>query len=264
MNYDTQAADVQNHLADYLIQTRLDDVNLTYEEITYKESFYVKYMKRLFDICISLVALIVTLPINLVIGIVVLCVLGRPLFFVQERVGKDGKLFKIIKFRNMTNATDEKGNLLPPQQRLTKLGIFLRKTSLDELLNFWSILKGDMSLIGPRPLPPVYLPRFSKRHLMRTLVKPGLECPQWIRTNEPILWNDQFENDIWYVKNVSFAVDCKMLLKLFQYTFSKKNSEMRANCEKGSFIGYTLDGKAISSLDLPEDLIDEIMKNCQN
>lgn len=257
---DTTDHKIQNLLGDYFIRERLEQVNSICNEIDFKDTYYTKYVKRLFDIIISVLALIITLPINLVIGVVTYTTLGRPLFFTQERVGKNGKIIKIIKFRNMTNECDANGDLLPPQQRLTKIGVFLRKTSLDELLNFWSILKGDMSLIGPRALPLTYLSRYSKRHLGRLKMKPGLECPSWCRLDHPRTWNEQFENDVWYVENVSFIVDVLMLVKLIQYTFSHNDSVVRANCQKGSFIGYTCDGKAISNYDLDDKLIQYILE----
>ena len=124
------------------------------------------------------------------------------IFFYPGKDQQDGKLFKIVKFRNMTNATDERGELLPAAQRVTKFGSFVRKTSLDELLNFWSILKGDMSLIGPRPLTKPYLGRFSARHMQRQRRSSRLECPASRRARQSANWQDQFENDIWYVENV--------------------------------------------------------------
>lgn len=250
---------VQLHLADYLATGRLEKINQNCTKVRYKDTFYTRYGKRALDILISLPALVITLPINLVIGVLVLCVLGRPLFFVQQRIGKNEKPFYIIKFRNMTNERDASGELLPAQQRLTRLGVFLRKTSLDELLNFWSILKGDMSIIGPRPLPVEYLSRYSARHRMRLKVRPGLECPLWVGTTKARTWNEQFENDIWYVENVSFFVDCMMFFKLIRLVFDRKSADERANCKKGSFLGYTEDGKAVSNYELDADLIEQIM-----
>ena len=159
------------------IRDSLRTVDLIQNDVCPSTGIYARYGKRCLDIVLSAIALVVTLPINVVIAIITLADLGRPLFFRQVRVGKDAKPFTIVKFRNMTEERNEKGDLLPPEQRVTAWGKFVRKTSLDELLNFWSIFKGDMSIIGPRPLPEVYLQRFSKRHMHRLDVRPGLECP---------------------------------------------------------------------------------------
>ena len=251
---------VQQQIADYLRESRLSDINTSDKnQVVCKETFYSKYIKRLLDIIISFIALIVTFPINLVLGIVTYIKLGSPLFFTQDRIGKNEKAFKLVKFRNMTNETDENGELLPAQQRLTKIGTFMRKTSLDELLNFWSIFRGDMSIIGPRALPFVYYDRFSDRHKNRFKVKPGLECPPWDESHMERTWENQFENDIWYVEHISFKVDCAMIFKLVKYTFDKKTAAMRANCQKGSFLGYSADGKAISNMDFTCDEAEKII-----
>lgn len=246
-------------VAETLASERLPSINSNSTEVVANDSCYSKYFKRVIDIAVATVALLVTLPINIVIGVITLIDLGSPIFFVQERVGKDGKRFKVIKFRNMKNTIDDDGNLLPASQRVTNIGKVLRKTSLDELLNFWNILKGDMSLIGPRPLLPQYLERYSNRHRARLLVKPGLECPPHDDIDHAWTWNDQFENDIWYVENVSFVTDCKMVLRLVCFAFDKKNSNARSAAARGTFIGYSLDGKAISVSDLPDETIERIL-----
>ena len=260
---DTSDLGVQKKLADYIRDERLNKVNELQEKelFEYKETFYSKYIKRVLDLLISLPAFIITFPINFVLGILTLVFLGRPVFFSQKRVGKNGKVFNLIKFRNMTNETDENGNLLPAQQRLTKFGKVIRKLSLDELLNFWSVLKGDMSIIGPRALPIDYYERYSDKHSLRLKVRPGLECPP----REPIdyerTWNEQFDNDCWYVQNISFKTDCIMLVRLVEFTLNRKNAKMRAQCEKGSFIGYSWDGKAISNLDIDDDTVVKILNS---
>ena len=139
----------------------------------------------------------------------------------------NGKTFTLVKFRNMTNATDENGNLLPANQRVTKMGEFVRKTSLDELMNFWSVFKGDMSLIGPRPLATNYTSRFSERHKRRDAVRPGLECPFLTPSDHKRTWTEQFENDIYYVENLSFKLDVRMVIALFKAVFDRKSSSMR-------------------------------------
>lgn len=258
---DTTSHEVQEILANYLRNERLEYVNELFQPDAYKETFYAKYVKRAIDLLIIVPAIVITLPINVVLGLLTLIILGRPLFFFQDRVGKDGKIFKLVKFRNMTNETDENGVLLPPQQRLTKFGKIVRKTSLDELLNFWSILKGDMSIIGPRALPPEYYERYSAKHACRLRVRPGLECPPREPIDHERSWDEQFENDCWYVRNVSFKTDCIMLFRLVEFTFNRRNAKMRAQCEKGSFIGYSWEGKAISNLDLDDETINGIISD---
>lgn len=237
----------------------LEYINNKFEKVTPKKSIYTVFVKRFIDFFVALLALTVTLPVNLIIGICTYFDVGSPIFFKQERVGKDGKTFRIIKFRNMTNATNEKGELLPPKDRVTKFGKFVRKTSLDELLNFWSILKGDMSLIGPRPLVNEYAGYMADRHRMRTAVRPGLECPIIIKTDYASTWTEQFENDVYYVENVSFLLDVKMLFALVKMVFNRKSSSVRGNVQRGSFMGYSTDGNSIISKKVPRKYVDKIL-----
>lgn len=227
-------------------------------------SFYSRYVKRCLDVMVSLIALSITLPINIIIAIVTYFDVGSPIFFKQIRTGKDGREFTIIKFRNMKNTVDSSGELLPPEQRVTKWGRFVRSTSLDELLNFLSILKGDMSLIGPRPLPPIYMERYSRRHRARLAVRPGLECPPRHLGAEVWTWNDQLENDVWYVENLSFKTDCIMLKNLFRFATDKKSANARAVAKRGSFMGYDLEGTAINDAQIPEKYIDAVVKQIDN
>ena len=234
---------------------RIDEIDSLQNEVHASSGLYSKYFKRLIDIIVSLLALIVTLPINAAIALITLIDLGRPLFFHQTRVGKNKQRFEIVKFRNMTEARNEYGDLLPPEQRVTKWGKFVRKTSLDELLNFWSILKGDMSLIGPRPLPEIYLERYSRRHMHRFDVRPGLECPPRDISKGVWTWDDQLENDIWYVENLSFRTDCKMLVNLFRFAFDAKSANARAVAKRGSFMGYDSSGRAINDAEIPDEYL---------
>lgn len=244
-------------LADYLAEERLEEINKHCEPVKPASNFYSRYVKRLIDIIVSLLFLIITSPINLVIFIVTAITLGHPIFFKQTRIGKNGKPFTIIKFRNMTNATDEKGELLPPSQRVTKFGRIVRKTSMDELLNFWSILKGDMSLIGPRPLVPEYTHRYNERHKQRLAVRPGLECPPRKKLEKVWTWHEQFENDIWYVENVSFLTDCKMVWNLVVFALDRKSANARAGAQRGIFIGYDDKTREATSLNaLSQETID--------
>lgn len=246
-------------LADYLAETRLKEINKNCREIKPAGNFYSKYIKRLIDILVSLMVLIITFPINFVIFIITIITLGRPVFFRQERIGKDGKPFTIIKFRNMTNETDANGELLPPAQRVTKCGKFLRKTSLDELLNFWSILKGDMSLIGPRPLVPEYTHRYNAYHRNRLKVRPGLECPPRGKLKHIWTWHEQFDNDVWYVENVSFLTDCKMVINLIKFALDRKSANARASVNKrGTFFGYNMEGRAINLDEVPQEIVDKL------
>lgn len=245
-------------IADRLAEDRLDLINAKCKPVhKSKHVFYIKYVKRGIDIVVSALALIITLPINLIIGIITFFDVGTPIFFSQTRVGKNGKPFQLIKFRNMRNTTDENGELLHASLRVTKFGKFVRKTSLDELLNFWSILKGDMSLIGPRPLVPEYVSRYNVRHYQRLSVRPGLECPPRNRATILENWQEQFENDIWYVENVSFKTDCKMIIMLFRFAFDKKATAARSSvATKGSFMGYDENGNAINLEAVPQEYID--------
>lgn len=248
-------------IADRLAEDRLPLVNSLGEKIACRDTIYTRYIKRMIDIVIAIIALIITLPINLIIGIITFFDVGRPIFFKQQRAGKNGKIFYIIKFRNMKNMRDSRGELLPPEQRVTKFGRFVRKTSLDELFNFWSILKGDMSLIGPRPLVPEYIHRYSDRHKMRLAILPGLECPPRNLSDKVWTWQEQFENDVWYVEHVSFKVDCLMVIRLIQFAFNRKNSNARVAAGRGTFMGYDLKGNAINLEDVPQEYIDKYGKN---
>lgn len=247
-------------IAGWLAEDRLPIVNSKQDKVVFKETFYTKYGKRALDIVFSLTALIVTLPINLLIGIVTFFDVGRPVFFSQTRTGKNGKEFCIVKFRNMRNVYDERGELLPAKDRVTKWGKLVRETSLDELLNFWSVLKGDMSLIGPRPLLPQYMSRYSDRHKARFLVKPGLECPPKNGYGTLRTWTDQFENDVWYVENLSFKTDILQAFKLVRYALDRKNAAARASATRGAFMGYDLDGNVINLQQVPETYIERALE----
>lgn len=174
---------------------------------------YKKYIKRLLDVVISLIALIVLSPVMLIVAILVRIKLGSPVIFKQERPGKDGKIFKLYKFRSMSDKKDENGNLLPDSERLTKFGKILRATSLDELPEFVNILKGEMSLIGPRPLAVCYLPYYNEKEKHRHDVRPGLTGLAQINGRNALNWDDRFAFDIEYVENITFMNDLKILLK---------------------------------------------------
>ena len=172
-------------------------------------TFYEKYIKRLLDIVLSGLALIILSPVLLVVAILVWTKLGSPVIFCHERPGKNGKLFKLYKFRSMTNECDENGKLLPDEVRLTQFGKMLRSTSLDELPELWNILRGDMSIVGPRPLLVHYLPLYNEEQSHRHDVRPGLTGWAQAHGRNAISWEEKFELDVWYVRNLSFAVDVK-------------------------------------------------------
>ena len=248
----TEMVDKCEAIAAMAARDNLARVNELSASVNPKKSIYLGFIKRLIDLAISVPAFVVLLPVNLVIGVITYLDVGKPIFFVQKRIGKDGRIFNLVKFRNMTNATDEFGNLLPPRERVTKFGRFVRKYSLDELLNFWSIVKGDMSLIGPRPLPVEFEKRYSDRHRMRSAVRPGLECPCIKAGNHVRLYQEQFENDIWYVENASFIVDCKMVIALFRMVFNSKERGDHAAVGGGNFVGYNENNEAFSMRRIPE------------
>lgn len=174
-------------------------------------------VKRLLDITISLIALIFLLPLILLIYLLVIINLGSPAFFLQERVGKDNKIFKMIKFRTMKNSTDKNGNLLSDNERVTKFGSFLRSFSLDELPELINILKGDMSLVGPRALLVKYLGLYNDEQIRRHEVLPGLTGWAQINGRNSITWSEKFKLDVWYVDNWSLWLD----IKIFFLTFWK-------------------------------------------
>ena len=236
----------EEEYADFLKKRNLEKTNSMDEVVRPSENIYSKYMKRGLDMLIGIPAFIITLLPNVIFGICTFCDVGRPIFYKQTRIGKDGKPFVMVKFRNMNNKTDSDGKLLPPNERVTKFGKFMRKFSFDELLNFWSIIKGDMSIIGPRPMPEFFVERMSERHKMRHAVRPGLECPYTVPEGSRLnnyYW--KFENDVWYVENVSFRTDISMLGKLFKLTFNMRSRENHAG-GLSYFVGYDDEGHAIS------------------
>ena len=186
---------------------------------------YAKYIKRLLDIVLSLIAIIVLSPVYLIVAIVVRIQMGSPVLFSQDRIGKDEKVFKLYKFRSMTNEKDENGKLLPEEKRLTKFGLTLRSTSLDELPELFSILKGDMSIVGPRPLPTYYGPYYYPEERKRHQVRGGLIPPDGLSKQTTPEWETQFKYDNYYVDNVSFLLDCKVILVTFLILFKRVETQ---------------------------------------
>ena len=173
------------------------------------------FFKRILDIVLSLAGIIVLSPLYIVLSLLVWHGMGRPVLFSQERIGKDEKPFKLYKYRSMTNEKDDNGVLLSEEKRLTKFGIALRSSSLDELPELFSILKGDMSIVGPRPLPTYYGPYFLEQERIRHTVRGGLIPPDGLCGETTPTWEKQFEYDLYYVKNISFLLDCQVVLATF-------------------------------------------------
>lgn len=176
-----------------------------------KKGVYERYLKRFFDFICALLALIILSPVILVIAILVRYKLGAPVIFSQERPGLHERLFKLYKFRSMTDEKDEKGELLPDQDRITKFGHFLRKTSLDELPELWNILRGDMSIVGPRPLLVRYLPYYDEYERRRHNVRPGLTGEAQIHGRNALSWSERFKMDVEYTQHVTLVKDIKII-----------------------------------------------------
>ena len=177
-----------------------------------KQGIYARYIKRILDILLSGCALVVLSPVLLIVAVLVRAKLGSPVIFCQERPGKDEKIFKMYKFRSMSDARDENGELLPDEARLTKFGRALRSTSLDELPELWNIFKGDMSIVGPRPLLVKYLPRYNAEQRHRHDVRPGLTGLAQVNGRNAISWEEKFRLDVDYVRHITFAGDVKIVL----------------------------------------------------
>lgn len=186
------------------------------------KKIYSIYIKRLLDILLSLIAIVLLLPVFIVVAILVRFKLGSPILFKQERPGKDEKIFNMFKFRTMTDQKDSEGNLLGDHIRLTKFGKLLRSTSLDELPELFNILKGDMSIVGPRPLLVKYLPLYNSTQKKRHMVRPGLTGLAQINGRNAITWKKKFEYDVEYVTNISFLLDAKIIFKTIQKVFVRE------------------------------------------
>ncbi|MBP1889160.1 lipopolysaccharide/colanic/teichoic acid biosynthesis glycosyltransferase [Clostridium moniliforme] len=199
---------------------------------------YRKYFKRLFDVIFSVIAIIFLIPIYIIIGILVKINLGSPIIFKQTRVGKDEKTFNIYKFRSMTNEKNKNGELLSNEERLNKFGIILRSTSLDEIPELFNILKGEMSIVGPRPLLVKYLDYYNERERKRHSVFPGLTGLAQINGRNAIGWEERFKYDIEYSENVTFINDLKILFLTIKKVFFRENITMPKGREFDDFDVY--------------------------
>ncbi|MBR6533775.1 MAG: sugar transferase [Clostridia bacterium] len=198
---------------------------------------YAKYIKRPIDFCLSLCALIVLSPVLLVLIIIgTVKMKGNP-FFTQQRPGKNEKIFRLIKFRTMTNEKDTDGNPLPDEKRLTKYGKFLRSTSLDELPELINILKGDMSIVGPRPLLVKYLSLYNERQKMRHLVRPGLSGLAQINGRNTLTWEEKFEDDVTYIENITFLGDTKIIFTTVLKVLKREGISQENNATMEEFKG---------------------------
>ena len=203
-----------------------------------KGGIYRKYIKRPMDFILSLIAIIVLSPVMLIVALLVRINLGSPVIFKQERPGLNEKIFTMYKFRTMTYERDENGELLPDRERLTKFGKFLRSTSLDELPELFNILKGDMSIVGPRPLAVIYLPYYNEREKLRHTVRPGLTGLAQINGRNTVNWEDRFNFDIKYVENITFLLDMSIILKTLLKVFKREGVAVRGTTEIVSFHIY--------------------------
>ena len=201
------------------------------------KGFYEKYIKRLQAIVLSLIAIIILSPILLITYLLVRVKFGKPAIFIQKRVGKDGKVFDLYKFRTMTNQRDEDGKLLPDDQRLTSFGKKLRSTSLDELPELFNVLKGDMALIGPRPLLVKYLPLYNDEQARRHEVRPGLTGYAQVNGRNTITWEDRFKLDVEYVDNVTFLNDWKIIFKTIKTVFKREGISEKGSATMDEFKG---------------------------
>lgn len=203
----------------------------------HKKGFYEKYIKRAQDFLCAGAALIVLSPIMGVTAVLVKTKLGSPVLFTQDRPGKDGKVFKLYKFRTMTDEKDENGNLMPDEVRLTKFGKALRATSIDELPELINIVKGDMSVVGPRPLLVEYLPRYNKHQARRHEVRPGFTGLAQVNGRNAISWEDKFDWDVKYVDNITFLGDWKIIFKTVMTVLKKDGISSETSSTMEEFMG---------------------------
>ncbi len=204
---------------------------------------YGAFGKRAFDLVASLVLLILLAPFLLVLVLLVAVFLGRPVLFCQERPGKDARLFRILKFRTMHDRCGTDGCPLPDAERLGRFGRFLRSTSLDELPELWNVVRGEMSLVGPRPLLPRYVERYSPRQARRMEVRPGITGWAQVNGRNAVDWETRFEMDVWYVDHLSFALDMGILGKTLLKTVRREGIAAEGSATMEEFMGTEPDGR---------------------
>ncbi len=202
---------------------------------------YAKYIKRMLDLILSLMVLIILIPLMSIIYILVKIKLGSPVIFKQQRPGKNEKIFTLYKFRTMTDKKDENGNLLPDSERLTKFGKFLRSTSLDELPELINIIKGDMAIVGPRPLLVKYLPYYTEEEKHRHDVRPGLTGLAQVNGRNSISWEEKFKYDVQYVRKITFLGDLKIILKTVKKTVKREDILVGKEFKVGKFIDQRIE-----------------------
>ena len=198
---------------------------------------YTAYLKRWIDFLVAFMALILLSPFLLLVAILLWINNNGNIFFVQQRPGKDARLFSVMKFKTMNDKKDEHGNLLPDKKRITAMGRFIRSTSIDELPQLINVLKGDMSLIGPRPLLPKYLPLYNEQQKKRHAVRPGITGWAQVNGRNAISWHQKFEYDVWYVNNLSFLVDLKILWLTFKKIIIREGINSNDNVTMTPFTG---------------------------
>jgi len=213
--------------------------NMEDNTVVVKKTFYSTVIKRCIDCALSGIGLLILSPVFLIVIVLEWFIHGYPAIYKSKRPGKDKKVFLLYKFRSMTNERDENGLLLPEEKRLTRFGKFIRKTSIDELPQLVNILKGDMAIIGPRPLLIEYNSLYSPRHACRLSVRPGLVCLTDKNNDGPVTWRTQFESDVNYVQNITFANDLKMFIAVIGEVF--KHADYRALDTRIPFDGTNLD-----------------------
>lgn len=204
----------------------------------HKKGIYQRFVKRPMDFVLSLIAIVILSPILLIVAILVRTKIGSPVIFKQKRPGLDEKIFTLYKFRTMTDERDKNGELLPDSVRLTKFGKFLRSTSLDELPELFNILRGDMSIVGPRPLAVQYLPYYNETEKHRHDVRPGLTGLAQINGRNGLNWDDRFGYDIEYIENIVFFYDLKIILKTVLKVFKKEGITIRGTTSIMDFDKY--------------------------
>lgn len=202
-----------------------------------KKGFYEKYIKRPQDFLCALLATIVLSPVMLITALLVRIKLGSPVLFTQERPGLNGKIFKLYKFRTMTDKKDEKGNLLPDEKRMTSFGRKLRATSLDELPELLNILKGDMAVVGPRPLLVRYLPRYNEHQARRHEVRPGFTGLAQVHGRNAISWEEKFNWDVKYVDHITFLGDWKIIFETIKTVLKREGISAAGEATMGEFMG---------------------------